>query len=175
MEVVVIPLVNAFTVGNAFGIKTLCVHFFAFKNKLCLFKIYRAVFRKRRSKTCFLYLVIILAALWTAEFEGISVLLIKKANCIEVAVLHKRKCISLRTNKGEYNGLTPHNAYTAPAYRHCVEFFSVTCSNKRPIITDKLKRTFNNFFRIYLFECLHIDLPFNNCVLYNMLSKFYFE
>ena len=63
MEVVVIPLVNAFTVGNAFGIKTLSVHFFAFKNKLCLFKIYRAVFRERRSKTCFLYLVIILAAL----------------------------------------------------------------------------------------------------------------
>ena len=63
MEVVVIPLVNAFMVGNAFGIKTLSVHFFAFKNKLCLFKLYRAVFRERRSKTCFLYLVIILAAL----------------------------------------------------------------------------------------------------------------
>mgnify|MGYP006913911581 CR=1 FL=1 len=27
MEVVVIPLVNVFTVGNAFGIKTLSVHF----------------------------------------------------------------------------------------------------------------------------------------------------
>ena len=36
MEVVVIPLVNVFTVGNAFGIKTLSVHFFAFKNRNAL-------------------------------------------------------------------------------------------------------------------------------------------
>ena len=63
MKVVIVPLVNAFTVGNAFGIEALGIHFFTFKYKLCLFKIYRAVLRERRSKTCFLYLVIIPAAL----------------------------------------------------------------------------------------------------------------
>ena len=146
-------------IADLLGAYHVAVELFSNKHELGFFKIDRILIARGR-QACFLDLVDVAAAVFSAKCQGFFIIGRKEGGGKGIPCLAKLVGVSLRTDEAVENRLSPQNANTAPRSRHGIKAAVGLCrGQEHPIVTDQRKGIFKNVFRGFFKKHRCILLP----------------